>query len=372
MYDVLIVGGGPAGLSTANTLAQSGAKVLAIERKKDIGEPVECGEGLTSYEYRKIGIDGDYVVWEADGVELVFPKGSIMISQKMLSIDRKEFEKGLAEIAIGNGASIKTGEKVRNVSYKNNGWKVKTENGNEYTAKYMIAADGYRSRVGEILDVYERRDVIPGTSVRGKKKDVDNVFKFFFSSDFPHGYGYVFPRGYGYVNAGVVLKGGNIIRVDEMFLNKNKIDAVKRRGGGIPFMFKLKQYYSYRSLVVGDAAGLANSITYGGIYPAVMSGRIGGKSIIRAMENDDDYPEYYQKQLKNANFFQKNPEKEHNMVYSMTDKEMEIIGDIANGREFSEISLFDAFMKIYRNRALRMLPRLFRLYMYFRSNSHKI
>ena len=103
-----------------------------------------------------------------------------------------------------------------------------------------------------------------------------------------------------------------------------------------------------------------------------MSSRIAGNVGLKAMESDEDYPKEYERKLRKADFFQKNPEKEHETVYSMSERELEIIGEIAEGKELSEISFFDAFVKLYRRRALSMLPRLIKLYLYFRRNSDRI
>ncbi len=372
MYDFLIVGGGPAGLSSAHTLSKAGAKVLIIERKREIGRPVECGEGISEYEHRMMDVKGEYIVWKSDGVELVFPKGSIVVRQRMFSIDRYLFDRALSDMASSSGADIRTGEGVNALKKEKKGWYVRTEKGDEYRGRYLIAADGYRSWVGSTIGVYERRDVIAGTSTRGRVEDAGEMFRFFFSSDFPHGYGYIFPRAEDRVNAGVVLKGKNVGFIDNVFLKRHSIVPLERRGGGIPYMYRLRRYYDYRSFFVGDAAGLANSITYGGIYPAVMSGRIAGNVGLRAMESDEDYPKEYERKLRKADFFQKDSEKEHEMVYSMSEREFGIIGEIADGKELSEISFFSAFVGLHRRKAISMLPRLIRLYLYFRRNSDRI
>ena len=45
-YDVLVVGGGPGGALAARTAAESGLKVLLVEKRPAIGAPVRCAEGI--------------------------------------------------------------------------------------------------------------------------------------------------------------------------------------------------------------------------------------------------------------------------------------------------------------------------------------
>ncbi len=52
-YDFIAVGAGPAGLSTAEILAKGGAKTLVIDKKKEIGKPLACGEGMTEFSLKK-------------------------------------------------------------------------------------------------------------------------------------------------------------------------------------------------------------------------------------------------------------------------------------------------------------------------------
>ena len=45
-YDVIIVGGGPAGSVCAAEIAKSGHSVCLFEKDRDIGYPVRCGEAI--------------------------------------------------------------------------------------------------------------------------------------------------------------------------------------------------------------------------------------------------------------------------------------------------------------------------------------
>ena len=366
VYDFIVVGAGPAGSSAAERLAKKGARVLMLERKKEIGSPVQCGEGISMYELGRIGMrDGEHVVRTVDDVELVFSTGSLFFRQKMASIDRRAFDRTLAERAASEGALLRTRENVCKIKRSEGGWTIYSEK-EEYHSRYLIGADGYSSVVGQYLNPGMHTDLIVGTSTRGKKNDEEGIFRFHFSEKYPHGYAYVFSREGKYVNAGVVLKGGNISVAHRRFIKDNDITSLEVRGGAIPFLTWFKRHYGWRSMLVGDAAGLVNSISYGGIYAAVMSGKIAARAGINAMETGLDFPREYEANLKKSDFLQKNPEKEHEMVYSMGKEEMEILGELAGDRYMDDIDIFVSLLKLLRRAHIGMLLRLFRLYLYFR------
>ena len=363
MYDFIVIGGGPAGSSASAHLAKNGAKVLVLEKKDEIGTPIQCGEGISLYELERIGMrEGEHIVRMVDDVQLVFSTGSLFVRQRMASISRNVFDKTLAEKAVSEGAIFNMKHPVMSIMRKENGWMLSTRNGN-YSTRYIIGADGYSSLLRRTLFPGIKADIIAGTSARGIVKGI-STFRFYFSQEYPHGYAYLFPRDGDSVNAGVVLKGRKIHAVHRDFLKSAGVGSVHNRGGAIPFLIRPAAFHGWRSMLVGDAAGLANSITYGGIYAAVMSGKMAAEAGISALERDISYPRNYDSMLKNSDFFQKDPVKEHRMVYGMSAEEMEILGSIASDRYMDEIDLDRSFLKLIKGHPA-MIPRVIRLYRYF-------
>jgi len=78
-YDAVVIGSGPAGSVTARFAAESGAKVLIVERREEVGVPVLCGEGISK------NIDNFHVLegrrWIAnnmDGARIFSPDGTMV------------------------------------------------------------------------------------------------------------------------------------------------------------------------------------------------------------------------------------------------------------------------------------------------------
>jgi digeranylgeranylglycerophospholipid reductase len=68
--DVLVVGGGPAGSSAARSSALSGAKTIFIDKKKEIGYPVKCAEGISEIllYYLPFKIPKEQLPWKIEGM----------------------------------------------------------------------------------------------------------------------------------------------------------------------------------------------------------------------------------------------------------------------------------------------------------------
>ena len=77
-YDVVVVGAGPAGTSTARWAARNGASVLVVEKRQEIGSPVRCGEGISRAFLGSVDLelDSKSVAWEVEGARIISPNGT--------------------------------------------------------------------------------------------------------------------------------------------------------------------------------------------------------------------------------------------------------------------------------------------------------
>ena len=85
-YDVIIVGSGPAGSVTARYAAQSGAKVLIIDRRPEIGVPVLCGEGISQRVDNWKMLEGKrWIAGKMDGAKIYSPDGTVVTLSKEMA-----------------------------------------------------------------------------------------------------------------------------------------------------------------------------------------------------------------------------------------------------------------------------------------------
>ena len=117
--DVLIVGGGPAGLVAAERLAGRGAGVLLCEEHSTIGNPVHCTGILAAESFEEFDLPRDARLNALTSARFVSPSGTTVTystpSPLANVIDRPAFDRALAERAIAAGASLRTGVRVSEV-----------------------------------------------------------------------------------------------------------------------------------------------------------------------------------------------------------------------------------------------------------------
>jgi digeranylgeranylglycerophospholipid reductase len=159
-YDVVVVGAGPAGTVTARFAAESGAKVIIVERRQEIGVPVLCGEGVS----RKIDqwniLEGKrWIASSMDGARIYSPDGTMVkLSADMAGnetgyvIYRDIFDQELAHQAVKAGTKIMMNTTATGLLKKNDkikGVKVKQfDEEFEIEADIVVGADGVESNIG--------------------------------------------------------------------------------------------------------------------------------------------------------------------------------------------------------------------------------
>lgn len=303
-YDVLIVGGGPAGSSAASAAVKAGAKVLLIEKKKIIGEPVQCAEFVPKLLLHKSGINHRSIVQEIKGMKIYLPSGESFLSNSPgFMLNRSLFDKELVGHAEDNGTDILTetkciSKKKEKVIIKKNG---RQEN---VVAQVIIGADGPQSTVGRWIQS-RNHDFVLGRQYQVPLKASHEFTEIYFDSDFFGGYAWLFPKG-NVANVGVGIRDNRRPGISRSlegllkeFLKRLALEGkIENRplsvtGGLIPVGGPLSTVKE-NILLVGDAAGQTHPITGGGIPQAVICGEIAGRVAALAIQekNNDVLTEY--------------------------------------------------------------------------------
>lgn len=316
LYDVVVVGAGPAGSMAAKSAAQGGAKTILLERDPVIGTPVRCGEGISVRNVgRFVKIDPRWIAKEVDGMIMYSPDGSEVRvyapDQLGVILERSLFDRHLAEMAASAGAYVQSRSDVVGLSIEN-----EFVNGVTYTrfgkrheikAKVVIATDGVESRVGRWA----------GINTQIASSDLESAYQFFvsgieyeheychfyFGNDVaPGGYIWIFPKGERTASIGMGVEvrlcdAGAAYQKITDFIKRNfgKASIVGEMAGGVPVAPPLKKPYRNGIILAGDAARHCNPLTGGGIYTAMVSGYYAGQLAAEAVEANDYSVNYLKK-----------------------------------------------------------------------------
>jgi len=294
IFDVIIVGAGPAGGSTAIHCARRGLKTLLIEEHEIIGEPVHCGECLSDYALKNTNLNPPEEVLseKVEGVRIIFPDGTeSILNEKGYVLEKEEFEQWLSKEAIKEGARVQLGTRLEELERKNNEWHVQTSKGN-FKSKIIIDASGVASVISRKLNLNERFESVIGIQYELRDIPRNGYLDFYIWPKLaPEGYLWMIPKKDTRANVGLVTT--DMRRAKEytdMFVEKmgwkNKVN-VKTFGGLIPASGPLKNTYAEGLMLVGDAAGFTSPLFEGGSHLGLKSGEMAAIVAKEAIENKD-------------------------------------------------------------------------------------
>jgi digeranylgeranylglycerophospholipid reductase len=287
--DVLVVGLGPAGACAAAAVARIGARVLAIERRRRIGWPVQCAELVPR------ALPGDAArhaaVQEVSGLETVVEDDEVEVRPDPGRIvDRARFDALLADAARRAGATLRTGIALTEVGTDGH---VRLADGTVLQPRAIVGADGPYSLIGRAIG-HPNRALVRARQIRIRLRKPVGAARVFLAGRYRGGYGWLFPRG-RQANLGC---GASIDRCRE--LDGLLADLARKlaragivepawlglTGGAIPvggIVGPSGQLGRIPVLLAGDAAGLAHPVTGAGIAAAVLSGTMAGEAAAAAI-----------------------------------------------------------------------------------------
>jgi len=308
-YDVIIVGGGPGGCIAAKECAERGLEALLLERHREIGIPVRCGEA--------VGIAGLLEFFDADHpivkkyrkkykIRFVAPNGTqldLNHESEAAVLDRKIFDHELGIMAASSGAKIVAGANVSGLIKENDFvvGVVAEYQGKVYRikSKIVIGADGIESRMGrwagiQTMPKFNDIESCVQYTAAGRNFEKDRLDFYFGKEIAPTGYLWVFPKQDGTANIGLGVNGicsrsKKASAYLNEFMKKNYPDCsiVNTTCGGVICGETLKQISGNGIMLVGDAAHQTNAISGGGIINAMKAGRIAAEIASKAIESKD-------------------------------------------------------------------------------------
>ena len=209
--DVLVVGLGPAGSRAAAVAAAAGLNVIALERRKTAGSPVQCAEFVPAL------IEHDVPGARAVTEQKVTRMLTFVRSQQPevtdhfhgLMIDRGAFDRMLAHEAAWDGAECRYGETVFSINADGT---VTTSAGARLRPRVLIGADGPHSRVGMAIGQINR-DLVDTRQVTVPLVLPHDATDIFLSPDYRGGYAWLFPKGaVANIGLGVALESRSLLK----------------------------------------------------------------------------------------------------------------------------------------------------------------
>jgi geranylgeranyl reductase family protein len=300
-YDVIVVGAGPAGSTTAYRLARAGARVYLVDRAR-FPRDKPCGGGLTLRAVRELPFSVEPVVEDrVHTLELGFRYGRRWSRDAeeplILMTQRRRLDAYLVEQAVEAGAEFRDGAKVTAVDPDG---AVALE-GERLEAEVVVGADGANGITARSLGHPPHEH---GVALEGNV-DYEHAARERFGGRavvelgaVPGGYAWVFPKG-DHVNVGVggwQSEGPRLReRLRELCVAFGVVEANVHdlRGHRLPMRGATRRPVKKRVLLVGDAAGLVDPLSGDGMYEAFVSGRLAADAALELLEGEASDLEQY-------------------------------------------------------------------------------
>lgn len=322
-FDIVVIGSGPAGATTARIAAENGLRVLVVDKRQELGAPIQCSGAVSRHALEAVGITPSsefiheaiygFSIYNQDGEKTTIDYRWLKKDEygedegkKPLGyvVDRRRFDRYLMTQAERAGAEVWL--KTEGLGYTTNGLEscaVHLRNFNKeltIRTKVLIGADGLQSQVGKWAGL---RTHIKLTELASclqfivDQVETDGLLEIITGHEWaPGGYAWVFPKGHGYAEIGL-----GVVRTmtdqnaqwhldyfmqHSFFKDRFKNSRVLEiQGGGVPLAAPLRTQYADNLILVGDAARHVNPITGGGIHTALSGGWIAGHFLVELIKN---------------------------------------------------------------------------------------
>ncbi len=300
-FSLVVIGAGPAGSTAAEAAAVREVPVLLVDRKSEIGSPVQCGGFLPeAFELQKLMPDArlpetlkeipDRCIMHRTRLQRIYsPSGShkqFAVAGRVL--DRRAFDRHLAARAARAGVSIRPATRA---ILKGGTLHLAGLSGSMEVSQMIIGADGPNSVVSRAMgNPAQEMGICLEYEMADVNIDPDAAEMYFSASFAPGGYAWIIPLGQDVANVGVgvrasYLSGERLSDILNRFISEHPIAREKLAEGEtlavmrglVPAGGSSGVIQKGNMLLAGDAAGHVMATSGGGIPLAMVAGRIAGE-----------------------------------------------------------------------------------------------
>lgn len=302
-FDVVVVGGGPAGATAAHELASRGVSVLLLDKA---GRTKPCGGAVPPQLLRDFDVPESLLVAHITSARIISPTDryvDIPVGDGFVGmVDRDVFDEWLRNRAAARGATRRTGffqtlerEPDGSVVVRYRDGRSRSDELTSVRARYVVGADGALSAVArqavpqanEGERVFAYHEIIESPKTHATTFDPTRCDVYYRGALSPDFYAWIFPHGETTsVGTGTFQQGFGMRSAIDVLRKETQLDAcktIRKEGAPIPLRPLSRWDDGCNVVLAGDAAGVVAPASGEGIFYAMTGGRFAADAVAAAL-----------------------------------------------------------------------------------------
>ncbi len=296
LYDVVVVGAGPAGTVCAYSTAKAGLSTLVLEEHEAAGLFVNCTGIIGAEAFTRLNLPTEPILSSLQTITFIAPSGHSFRydpGQPLAHIvSRHRFDQALVELAVSQGVAFQYGYHARLIRVEPDFVELRQrEEGPSVRARSAVIATGFGSNLSLQIGLPGPASIVYGAQAEVEMADLKDVEIYLGRSVVPEGFAWVVPLDPKRARVGLTISKEapryfrNLL-AHPPIKNRLRTPDPKMLLSPIP-MEPMARSFTDRVLVVGEAAGQVKTTTQGGIYYGMLCGALAAQTLAEAARKDD-------------------------------------------------------------------------------------
>ena len=297
LYDVAVIGAGPAGTLCATLTARAGLSTLILEEHEAPGLFVNCTGIIGAEAFRRLNLPTEPILSSLQAITFFAPSGRSFRydpGQPLAHVvSRLQFDQTLAGWASDAGAALRTGYHARLIRVDSDSVELRQreDDADPVRARAAVISTGFGSNLPLQVGLQGPREIVYGAQAEVEMEGLRNVEIYLGRTVAPEAFAWVVPLQPGVARVGLVAAKEAPVYFRQLLEHPSisariRTPQPKMLLSPVPTE-PIERSYADRVLVVGEAAGQVKTTTQGGIYYGMLCAAMAAETLSEAARRDD-------------------------------------------------------------------------------------